>query len=96
MTAGIVTGHAYSVLQVYEADGLRLVELRNPWGRGEWEGDWSDSSKKWGTEEVTFAQRHHSGPGYLMVMSRAVDRAQSLRDNKNTPGALVLSSIDVS
>ena len=34
---GIVTGHAYSILQVYEADGLRLLELRNPWGRGEWE-----------------------------------------------------------
>ena len=25
---GIVTGHAYSVLQVHEAEGLRLVELR--------------------------------------------------------------------
>ena len=25
---GIVTAHAYSVLQVHEAEGLRLVELR--------------------------------------------------------------------
>jgi len=21
--------------------------MRNPWGTGEWTGDWSDKSKKW-------------------------------------------------
>lgn len=25
----------------------RLVKLRNPWGKGEWRGDWSDDSYKW-------------------------------------------------
>lgn len=25
----------------------KLVKMRNPWGRGEWQGDWSDSSYKW-------------------------------------------------
>ena len=25
----------------------RLVKLRNPWGKGEWKGDWSDDSYKW-------------------------------------------------
>lgn len=95
---GIITGHAYSVLQVFrgmphapgprpltlhhravaggvarlgdhmararaaewaapstawqvydDGAGLRLCELRNPWGRGEWKGDWSDGSGKWDT-----------------------------------------------
>lgn len=26
---------------------VRLVKLRNPWGKGEWKGDWCDQDKKW-------------------------------------------------
>ena len=44
---GIVQGHAYSILDVVHTDGHRLVKLRNPWGRGEWKGDWSDESPLW-------------------------------------------------
>eukprot|EP00494_Astrolonche_serrata_P023274 UN23532 len=29
---------------------VKLVKLRNPWGKGEWTGDWSDSSKLWTPE----------------------------------------------
>lgn len=25
----------------------RIVELRNPWGKGEWKGKWSDSDRNW-------------------------------------------------
>lgn len=28
-----------------------MVKLRNPWGSGEWKGDWSDSSPLW-TDEL--------------------------------------------
>lgn len=51
---GIVTGHAYTVLTVYEdtttPEGLRLMELRNPWGKVLYNGDWGPGSRKWNSE----------------------------------------------
>ncbi|CAK7232964.1 hypothetical protein SBRCBS47491_008447 [Sporothrix bragantina] len=57
---GLTVNHCYSVLQAVEAVGedgkerVRLVKIRNPWGRrndntgfGEWHGPWSDGSKEW-------------------------------------------------
>ena len=48
---GLAPGHAYTLLEAIEvntSDGKeKLVHLRNPWGNGEWSGDWSDSSLKW-------------------------------------------------
>jgi len=42
--SGLVPGHAYTVIQLCEAEGNRLLNLRNPWGAFEWDGDWSDTS----------------------------------------------------
>lgn len=47
---GIVELHAYSVLKAREIDGVRLVLLKNPWGKHEWKGPWSDGSKEWTAE----------------------------------------------
>ncbi|KAI0018623.1 cysteine proteinase [Xylariomycetidae sp. FL0641] len=47
---GIVECHAYSVMRAVEIDGQRLVLLRNPWGKVEWKGPWSDGSKEWTAE----------------------------------------------
>ena len=51
---GLSAGHAYTVLGVMEietADGIeKVVRLRNPYGNGEFNGDWSDYSKKWTPE----------------------------------------------
>ncbi|KUI74129.1 Calpain-8 [Cytospora mali] len=47
---GIVELHAYSVLKAREIDGMRLVLLKNPWGKHEWKGAWSDGSKEWTAE----------------------------------------------
>ena len=51
---GLSAGHAYTVLGVMEietADGVeKVVRLRNPYGNGEFNGDWSDYSKKWTPE----------------------------------------------
>lgn len=44
---GLISGHAYALLSVETMtlkDGTKLdmVRLRNPWGKTEWDGDWSD------------------------------------------------------
>jgi hypothetical protein len=44
---GIISGHAYSLLDIREVEGHRLLHLRNPWGDTEWEGDWGDNSDLW-------------------------------------------------
>lgn len=53
---GLVPGHAYTVIQVKEAFSNRLLNIRNPWGAFEWDGDWSDSSALW-TDEMKGAIR---------------------------------------
>jgi hypothetical protein len=43
----LVAGHAYTIIQVKEAFGNKLLNIRNPWGEFEWDGDWSDKSDRW-------------------------------------------------
>ncbi|KAL1801521.1 hypothetical protein ACET3X_001863 [Alternaria dauci] len=47
---GIQEKHAYSIMEAREIDGQRLLKLRNPWGRTEWTGSWSDGSEEWTPE----------------------------------------------
>lgn len=53
---GIFNQHCYSLLDVREyiyenGTSLKLLKLRNPWGYGEYKGDFSDNSNLW-TEEL--------------------------------------------
>ncbi|XP_020089245.1 calpain-type cysteine protease ADL1 [Ananas comosus] len=57
-SSGIVQGHAYSILQVREVDGHKLVQIRNPWANEvEWNGPWSDSSAEW-TDRMKHKLKH--------------------------------------
>eukprot|EP00708_Paratrimastix_pyriformis_P003600 GAFH01002385.1.p2 GENE.GAFH01002385.1~~GAFH01002385.1.p2 ORF type:complete len:319 (+),score=143.82 GAFH01002385.1:105-959(+) len=48
---GLAMGHAYAILKVQEECGHKLLRMRNPWGFGEWTGDWSDKWPGW-TEQL--------------------------------------------
>jgi calpain-15 len=45
--SGLIGGHSYTIIQVKKAFGNRLLNIRNPWGRIEWQGDWGDRSPLW-------------------------------------------------
>ncbi|XP_053122949.1 calpain-12 isoform X2 [Hemicordylus capensis] len=48
---GLVKGHAYSITGAHklsmEGKKVKLLRLRNPWGKEEWKGRWCDSSPLW-------------------------------------------------
>ncbi|XP_023279840.1 calpain-1 catalytic subunit-like [Seriola lalandi dorsalis] len=61
---GLVQGHAYTVTGVKQmmSQGklVNLVRLWNPWGKGEWKGDWSDQSSLWQTVSAHDRKMCHS------------------------------------
>merc|ERR1719419_204237 len=64
-SVGLVEGHAYAVLSAEEiknrrtnsGNPLRLIKVRNPWGRGEWKGSYSDESAEM-TQELARTLNH--------------------------------------
>ena len=52
-SVGLVDAHAYSLIGAKlitlddKGNTERLVQVRNPWGKKEWQGAWSDKSEKW-------------------------------------------------
>lgn len=47
---GVTQGHGYTILDVQDGPGgsdFKLIQMRNPWGHGEWTGAWSDGSAEW-------------------------------------------------
>jgi len=60
---GLVERHAYSLIAVYSFEGIRLVQLRNPWGNStEWLGAWCDKSAKWAEWPAVALELGHVGP----------------------------------
>jgi len=54
--SGIVAGHAYSVIACKSYEGIRLLNVRNPWGEFEWGGRWADYSQEWTQEYIEVFQ----------------------------------------
>lgn len=51
-SVGLIDAHAYSLIKAQEivtdsGKTVKLVKIRNPWGKKEWTGDWSDKSPLW-------------------------------------------------
>ncbi|KAK6170022.1 hypothetical protein SNE40_018513 [Patella caerulea] len=50
LTNGLYAGHAYSITAIKKVPlgrySVSLIRLRNPWGKNEWTGRWSDRSEE--------------------------------------------------
>ena len=45
---GLISGHAYSLLDLHTlSNGVKLAQVRNPWGSESYHGAWSDKSSLW-------------------------------------------------
>ena len=40
----------FEIKHPLSGQGIVILKLRNPWGKLEWKGDWSDSSSLWNNE----------------------------------------------
>ena len=61
---GIFFGHEYSLCDAkeYNAEGekLRLLQIRNPWGNGEWKGPYCDGDSRWTPQTKEFFKYQES------------------------------------
>jgi hypothetical protein len=67
---GIQEKHAYSIMETREIDGHRLLKLRNPWGRTEWTGRWSDGSEEWTPEWMQKLNHKFGDDGVFWISYR--------------------------
>lgn len=59
--SGLITDHAYYVLDIREAEDKRFIKLRNPWGKFGWKGEYSSKSDKWTNSlknELNYSNNH--------------------------------------
>lgn len=64
---GIAEGHAYSIMDAKEIKGHRLLKVRNPWGKKEWTGKWSDGSSEWTPEWMQLLDHKFGNDGIFWI-----------------------------
>lgn len=70
---GLLTDHVYSILDLQEVfdnrgKAARIIQLRNPWGKIEWNGAWSDGSSMWTQENREKFNAHDDNDDGLFWM----------------------------
>ncbi|XP_043078263.1 calpain-2 catalytic subunit-like [Puntigrus tetrazona] len=91
----LVKLHAYSVTSAKEVHSngrlVQLVRIRNPWGRVEWTGPWSDDSNEWTTvqpeERAKLVYSADDGE-FWMAYSDYIQHFSKLEICNQTPDAL--------
>ncbi|EGT57259.1 hypothetical protein CAEBREN_09424 [Caenorhabditis brenneri] len=48
----IALNHGFTILTVLKIGSLRMLRIRNPWGRSDWKGKWSDEWTGWTDEMI--------------------------------------------
>ncbi|KAK9411957.1 calpain-14 [Crotalus adamanteus] len=85
---GLVAGHAYAVTGIRKVTCKHgpenLVRLRNPWGKVEWQGDWSDSSGKWEllSPKEKILLRRNSDDGEFCVLVSLIQKHSGKHRNR--------------
>jgi hypothetical protein len=66
---GLIEGHSYSIVypHKWKEKNIYLVKLRNPWGKNEWRGNWSDYSPLWTPEFVKYFNYQKTRDGTLWL-----------------------------
>ena len=66
---GLVKSHAYTLIgaKKWVERNLYLLQLRNPWGEGEWNGKWSDNSSCWTDEYKKYFNYKKNNEGIFWI-----------------------------
>ncbi|MCJ1248506.1 hypothetical protein MMC30_005724 [Trapelia coarctata] len=84
---GVVAMHAYSIMEAKEVNGLRLLKVRNPWGKTEWQGPWSDGSKEWTPEWMQILNHKFGDDGVFWISYRDLLRKYQVFDRTRLFGS---------